>query len=95
MDTGLLKNRKAPDEPDGRVHWTCGGATEFWFAFVWWDRSVDKRSQSNSGFYVRFGSPAEARSNLHTAFEFACQAWPAVVSRQQFPLVLVTAADTA
>src|SRR5476651_2025192 len=68
MDTGLLKNGKIPDSPDGRVFWTCGGAKAFWYAFYWWDRSVDKRGACNSGFYVRgFGWP-EAQA----AFDYAC-----------------------
>src|SRR5512143_3294197 len=52
LDTGLLKNGKIPDSPDGRVHWTCGGRPSLWHAFFWWDRSGDKRGASNSGFYV-------------------------------------------
>lgn len=89
MDTGLLKNRRVPDVPDGRVHWTGGGRQEFWFAFFWWDRSVDKRGACNSGFYVRGFShdqPAEA-------FRFACEQWPEVVARQLHPLTLVNEAD--
>jgi hypothetical protein len=58
MDAGLLKNGKVRDIPDGRVFWTCGGTTAFWYAFYWWDRSVDTRPNCNSGFYVRgFGWP--------------------------------------
>lgn len=93
LDTGLLKNRKAPDAPDGRVHWTCGGGAHrlkpnLWHAFFWWDRSGDKRHGSNSGFYVRGfeGFDLETRQE---AFAFACAAWPEVVKRQVFPLVLV------
>jgi hypothetical protein len=84
LDGGLLKNGRVPDVPDGRVHWTCGGRNEFWFGFVWWDRSGDKRSGSNSGFYVR-GFPSTAVAN---AFDFACQTWPDVIARQQHPLML-------
>ena len=84
IDTGLLKNRKVPDIPDGRVHWTCGGARAFWYAFVWWDRSVDGRGACNSGFYVRgFGWPES-----QAAFEYACSQFPHVVARQKYPLVL-------
>ena len=84
MDGGLLRNGKVPDSPDGRVFWTCGGANAFWYAFYWWDRSVDKRGASNSGFYVRgFGWP-EARS----AFDYACEQFPMVVKRQNFALIL-------
>jgi hypothetical protein len=83
MDTGLLKNGKHADSPDGRVWWTCGGLT-FWYAFFWWDRSVDTRGACNSGFYVRgFGWP-EAQE----AFDYACAAYPQVVARQKHPLVL-------
>lgn len=84
MDGGLLRNGKVPDSPDGRVFWTCGGATAFWYAFYWWDRSVDKRGACNSGLYVRgFGWPEE-----HEAFAYACAQFPRVIARQKFPLVL-------
>ncbi len=83
MDAALLKNGKVPDVPDGRVYWTVGGAQAFWYAFYWWDRSVDTRGNCNSGFYVRgFGWP-EAQA----AFEFACTQFPHVVKRQKFPLI--------
>jgi hypothetical protein len=82
LDTGLLKNRKVPDDPDGRVHWTCGGTPDLWFAFFWWDRSGDKRGASNSGFYVR------GFDSARDAFAYACEQWPDVVARQAFPLVL-------
>ena len=92
MDSGLLKNRKVPDVPDGRVHWTCGGKpSDFWFVFVWWDRSGDKRGACNSGFYVS-GFPMPTRETAEAvtaeAFAFACEQWPEVVARQLFPLVL-------
>lgn len=84
MDTGLLRNGKRADVVDGRVWWTCGGALAFWYAFYWWDRSVDRRGGSNSGFYVRgFGWPEQ-----QDAFDYACSVFPRVVSRQRFPLVL-------
>lgn len=84
MDTGLLKNGKIPDIPDGKVYWTCGGKDAFWYAFYWWDRSVDKRGACNSGFYVRgFGYP-EARE----AFDWACTQFPRVVERQKYPIEL-------
>lgn len=85
MDTGLLKNGKVPDSPDGRVFWTCGfGAKAFWYAFYWWDRSIDTRGACNSGIYVRgFGWP-EAQA----AFEYGCAQFPHVVERQKYPLVL-------
>src|SRR5882672_3364022 len=58
MDTGFLKNRGVRDLPTGQVYWTCGGSKAFWYAFYWWDRSVDSRGACNSGFYVRgFGWP--------------------------------------
>ncbi|AOF95961.1 hypothetical protein [Sphingobium sp. RAC03] len=83
MDGGLLKNGKRPDNPDGRVWWTCGGLT-FWYAFYWWDRSVDKRGASNSGFYVRgFGWP-----ETEEAFAYACAAFPSVIARQKHRLIL-------
>src|ERR1051326_5917094 len=58
MDGALLNNGKVKDIPDGKVYWTCGGSMAFWYAFYWWDRSVDTRGAFNSGFYVRgFGWP--------------------------------------
>lgn len=84
MDTGLLKNGKVLDLPDGRVYWTCGGDKAFWYAFYWWDRSVDTRGACNSGFYVRgFGWPEE-----QAAFDYARKQFPFVVERQKYPLVL-------
>lgn len=83
MDAGLLKNGKHPDIVDGKVFSTCGGK-EFWIAFFWWDRSADSRPNSNSGFYVR-GFEWKQRV---AAFDFACQAFPQVVARQKFSLVL-------
>jgi hypothetical protein len=87
LDTGLLKNGKVPDSPDGRVFWTGGGRPEFWFAFYWWDRSGDKRAGSNSGFYVRGFEPK--REQAPEAFAFACAEWPEIVARQKFPLRLI------
>lgn len=84
MDTSLLKNGNIPDVPDGKVYWTCGGEKAFWFAFFWWDRSVDTRRASNSGFYVRGFSHPEVKE----AFDYACSQFPQVVARQKFPLAL-------
>lgn len=87
MDCGLLENGEHKDRPDGVVHWTCGADREgkrVWHAFYWWDRSVDSRPGSNSGFYVK-GFEIEEREE---AFEFACKTWPDVVARQKHPLVL-------
>jgi len=84
MDTGLLRNGKRADKYDGKVFWTCGGKNELWFAFFWWDRSVDSRSGSNSGFYIRgfeFSEKADA-------LEYAIRSFPNVVARQRHPLVL-------
>jgi hypothetical protein len=93
LDTGLLTNREVPDQPDGRVHWTCGGRTDFWFAFFWWDRSKDSRGNSNSGFYVRWPVGEVNRKTVDNeapkAFAFACECWPDVVRRQRFQLTLV------
>jgi hypothetical protein len=84
MDATLLRNGNVSDVPDGRVFWTCGGSKTFWYAFYWWDRSVDSRGACNSGFYVRgFGWP-EAQA----AFDFACGQFPHIVKRQLYPLVL-------
>lgn len=84
MDTGLLKNGRHADVPDGRVFWTCGGRLEFWLAFFWWDRSGDSRGNSNSGFYVRGFEVADRQA----ALDFAGLAFPHVIARQAFPLVL-------
>ena len=92
LDGGLLNNRKVPDRPDGRVQVICGGRPDFWFAFVWWDRSVDKRGASNSGFYVRWPMPEVTSEAVEEAapeaFAFACSVWPRVVARQLHPLAL-------
>jgi hypothetical protein len=93
MDGGLLANGRHPDIPDGRVWWTCGGREDLVYAFFWWDRSVDTRGACNSGFYVRGFSPEiitpeTAKENAALAFAFACDAFPQVVARQRFPLVL-------
>ncbi|TIL38493.1 hypothetical protein [Mesorhizobium sp.] len=83
MDSGLLRNGQRPDRYDGKVFWTCGGSP-FWYAFYWWDNSVDRRGASNSGFYVRgFGWP-EAQA----AFDYARDKYPKVALRQKQPLVL-------
>lgn len=89
MDTTLLKNRKIADIETGEVHWTC--ASPDWFAFFWWDRGGDERSNSNSGFYVQgFALPSSPTTNgeIRDAFEFAVQQFPDVVVRQKFPLKL-------
>lgn len=84
MDTGLLRNGKHADVIDGNVFWTCGGAKAFWYAFYWWDRSIDSRHNSNSGFYVRgFGWP-----KAHDAFAYACEKFPHVTARQKVRLEL-------
>lgn len=79
-DSGLLMNGKVPDKPTGDVYWTC--ATEDRFAFFWWDRSVDTRSGSNSGFYTT------GIADRNAAFDFACKAFPTVVARQKHPLII-------
>lgn len=84
MDTGLLKNGKHPDIEDGKVFWTCAKGEPLWFAFVWWDRSGDKRPNSNSGFYVQ-GFDFSERDK---AFHYACHTFPAVIARQKHALVL-------
>jgi hypothetical protein len=83
LDTGLLTNGRRPDVYDGKVFWTCGG-TPLWLAFFWWDRSVDHRGASNSGFYVQGFDHEHAQD----AFEYACAAFPQVVARQRHPLAL-------
>jgi hypothetical protein len=93
MDGGLLKNGRHRDVDDGKVWWTCGGRTDLWYAFVWWDNSGDRRPGSNSGFYVcGFGpeilSPETAKENSKLAFRYACESYPAVIARQRHPLVL-------
>lgn len=90
LDTGLLKNGKRTDVIDGRVFWTCG-ATVPWFGFFWWDRSVDSRGNSNSGFYVSgfdLGDRETVFAQATKAFTFACDRFPDVVLRQRCSLVL-------
>jgi hypothetical protein len=70
----------------GKVAWLVGGRPVAWHAFLWWDRSVDRRPGSNSGFYVRGFEPR--REDAAPAFEYAKAVWPGVVERQLFPLVL-------
>lgn len=84
MDGGLLANGKRPDVCDGKVFWTCGGRAELWFAFFWWDRSIDKRGASNSGFYVRGFDFADREA----AFAYAGTIFPKVILRQEVPLTL-------
>ena len=90
LDTGLLKNGKREDVVDGHVFWTAGGAKSFWYAFFWWDRSGDKRANSNSGFFVEgFGwNTREDLTPRDEAFAFALAQYPDIVARQRFPLVL-------
>ena len=84
LDGGLLQNGRRPDIYDGSVFSTCGGLS-FWWAFFWWDRSVDRRGASNSGFYVRgFG-----HDEREAAFAYAGMEYPSVVARQKYPLKLV------
>jgi hypothetical protein len=87
MDSGILTNAKIKDEVTGNVYWTSAGPISMpqWFAFVWWDRSGDKRPGSNSGLYIR----GATLGNATQAFEYACQRWKRVVTRQQFPLILM------
>lgn len=93
MDGGLLNNGKRRDVYDGKVWWTCGGRDDFWYAFYWWDNSIDRRGASNSGFYVlgfkpETLTPETARENAVLAFEHACAAYPWVIARQRQPLTL-------
>lgn len=94
MDGGLLKNGGVRDEITGHVRWTCGGRPHLWFAFYWWDRTGDRRTNSNSGFYVRGFEPNRVtRETVHAiapkAFAFAMESFPSIVLRQEKPLVLV------
>jgi hypothetical protein len=83
MDGGLLNNGKRPDVYDGKVFSTCGGLS-FWWAFFWWDNSVDRRGASNSGFYVR----GFAFDEREAAFAYAGEQFPSVVARQKHSLIL-------
>lgn len=65
------------------MFWTCGGKP-LWLAFFWWDRSIDKRGASNSGFYVR----GFEHTDRQAALDYAGTVFPDVVSRQKHPLVL-------
>jgi hypothetical protein len=90
MDAGLLENGKIPDVYDGRVFWTMAKDLKAdrenaaWFAFYWWDRSVDTRGASNSGLYVR----GFDRGRHVDAFQYGCDVWHIVVNRQKHPLNL-------
>lgn len=84
MDGGLLTNGGHADEYDGKVFWTAGGRPTLWLAFVWWDNSIDRRTASNSGFYVR-GFGIDERQ---AAFDYAASVFPKVVERQRQPLIL-------
>ena len=83
LDTGLLRNGKVPDIINGKVYSTCGG-DPLWIAFYWWDRSGDKRHNSNSGFYVK-GFTWEEKQE---AFNYACNVFQDIVKRQAVPLIL-------
>jgi hypothetical protein len=83
LDGGLLRNGKRVDIYDGKVFWTCGGSP-FWYAFFWWDNSIDHRGASNSGFYVRGFNWPEAQ----VAFDYACAEFPGIVARQKHTLIL-------
>lgn len=94
-DTGLLINTKVPDRPDGRVWWTLARTAidVRWYAFYWWDRSGDKRPNSNAGFYVRMLDSREDEPfgpEATLAFEYAKSVWPKVVARQKYALRLTT-----
>lgn len=83
IDGGLLASMDEPDEATGRVRAVLGKRGErWWWAFVWWDRSVDRRGGSNSGLYVSGFGP----DDRDAAFAHACEKWPAVVGRQLYPL---------
>ena len=86
MDTGLLKNGKHKDIIDGKVYWTLGGLNIncLWHSFFWWDRSGDKRSNSNSGFYT-YGFQHNHQAE---AFKFACNKFPSIIGRQSVTLKL-------
>lgn len=84
LDGGLLENGNVSEPPDGRVFWTCGGRPLLWYAFYWWDRSVDHRGKCNSGFYVRGFDIHQPKQ----AFDYACATFPQIVARQNFKLVL-------
>lgn len=71
-----------PDRPTGKVYWTI--ANGYWLAFVWWDRSVDDRPGSNSGFYVQGFDGAQKQE----AFAFALKQFPHVADRQKYPLII-------
>lgn len=82
-DGGLLQNSQTPDIYNGTV--IAVPAKGPWIAFAWWDRSIDSRGASNSGFYVSGFEWADRAE----AFKFAMEKWPDVVERQKHPLVLV------
>jgi hypothetical protein len=83
LDHDLLDNRGI--QAFGKVMWVAGGVPVVWHAFLWWDCSVDHRSGSHSGFYVRGFEPS--LSDARPAFGYAKDVWRGVVERQRFPLV--------
>ncbi len=83
-DSGLLTNGKKPDIYNGKVYWVSGGRETFWYAFVWWDNSVDRRPGSNSGIYVPFQSLGKQDDMLLVAKK----SFPHVIQRQRQPLIL-------
>jgi hypothetical protein len=95
LDGGFLEENNIPDRVTGNVFWTAREATDktsLWFGFAWWDRSGDSRGNSNSGFYVRWPEAVSVDDIFvvaQQAFAHACEMWPEVVSRQEFPLQLM------
>jgi hypothetical protein len=87
IDCKLLENGKHPQIRDGKVFWTYSGPahdTSGWFAFYWWDGSVDDRPGSNSGLYIQ----GFTFKDIVPAFQYAVDEWHEVVSRQPTALKL-------
>ena len=81
LDGGLLEKIQAFDRYDGRVYWA---RQQDWFMFLWWDRSGDKRSQSNSGFYVKGFNT----NQYVAAFQYASDKFYEIIKRQSINLTL-------
>lgn len=87
MDGMLLEELSIKDHPDGRVHWTkIQKNNTTWFCFVWWDRSMDMRQGSNSGFYIK---TKDSDMQYTQAYRLVCDTFPQVIKRQKFNLNVV------
>ena len=76
LDGGLIPDKNAP-QGEAFVHRKNG-----WTVISFWDRSVDSRSGSNSGFIVHGEIP------FHEALAKAKESFPAIFERFKFDICL-------